>query len=368
MNTPSEPQPQRQNIDKRSAPYVSFGDKGTTATAGLYGSLIRICRPVPVNHLHSGIVALGLLDGGQACYASLRADKFLRNAQSVTSGFGLRVLNAPRPQSSPVTEFLGDRWPVISYITDGDCQVSVRLWCQQNVTIQHMQIQNPMRASESPKVGLDVNFCLQDLDCVEKRDDLEVEYHRAPHGYGVIVMEKNKNIKSHGERICVLISVFMNGKGQKIHFKNKNDLIKMPAFSEPEVEFTAVFKIFMGTRKLDWQSFMVSKTDVYCDPLPTVPAGLDSSLSQDRQLIWHFRRNLEHILSVCSIPVDVLTAQDDSSLSANQNEKLQAPMITIQPPTGREEVLHPNRPVQPIQPIALTCGDFGDHHISISGS
>ena len=367
MNVPPEPQPQGKS-DRRPAPFVSFGDRGTTASAGLYGSLIRICRPVPVHHLHSGMVALGPADDQQPCYASLRAAQFLRKAQSFTSGFGLRVLNAPHPQSSTKTEFLADRWPVLTYSTNGDCRVTVKLWCQQNTTVQQIKILNPMRASEPPTVGLNVKFCMQDLDCLQKRDNLQIEYHRAPHGYGVIVMEKTTELGENHERICVLVSVFKNGKAQKINFKEKDDLIIMPAFYGHEVEFTAVFKVIMSTRRPDWKQFMVSRTDVTCDLSPTIPAGMESCLSQDQQLIWHFRRNLEHLLSVCSVPVDLPALQGDSSISMIEEAELQVPMITINAPNEKVEVLHRNKPIKRIEPIALTCGDFGDHHISISGS
>ncbi len=52
---------------------------------------------------------------------------------------------------------------------------------------------------------------------------------------------------------------------------------------------------------------------------------------KDKTLGWHLRRTLEHILSVCSVPVE----SDVGS---------------------------------PVRPVALTCGDFGDHRVSIPGS
>lgn len=367
MNVPPEPQPQGKS-DRRPAPYVSFGDRGTTASAGLYGSLIRICRPVPVHHLHSGMVALGLADDQQPFYASLRAAHFLKEAQSVTSGFGLRVLTATHPQLFTKTEFLADRWPVLNYTTSDDCRVTMKLWCQENVIVQQMKLWNPMQGSESPPVGLNVRFCMQDLDCLEKRNNIHIEYHEAPHGYGIVAMGKTTDLGESHERICVLVSVFQNGKAQKIHLREKDDLIMMPHFYGHEVEFTAVFKVMMSTSKPDWKQFMVSRTDVTCDLSPTIPAGMESCLSQDQHLIWHFRRNLEHLLSVCSVPVDLPVLKEDSFISMNEKTKFQVPTITIKAPNGGVQVLHRNKPTNQIEPIALTCGDFGDHHISISGS
>ena len=46
---------------------------------------------------------------------------------------------------------------------------------------------------------------------------------------------------------------------------------------------------------------------------------------------WHLRRNLEHILRVCCMPLE-------KGINS------------------------------PVNPVALTCGDFGDHRVSVPGS
>ncbi|KAJ5976378.1 hypothetical protein N7481_010085 [Penicillium waksmanii] len=160
-------------------------------------------------------------------------------------------------------------------------------------------------------------------------------------------------------------------------------------------------KIQMSSFSAPWQSYLIPPEDLIFDAQIDEGEDQNASVSNETVLSWHLRRNLEHILSVCSIPVDshIFKSQIAPGLAETENQDLPTktikkqgvdenemfltqkdededetehpagPMIKLQAPDGKEDVLHRNALSQDrIGPVALTCGDFGDHRISVSGS
>lgn len=378
-----------------------------TASAGLYGHLLRICRPVQDrlgSHLHSGLISIGPIDDPEAWYVYWRASQFLESSQVSTNGIGLRILNTLSPKP-PTLEFLEDRWPVISYETNEGFTVTVRLWCQNNLVVQQIQVTNTLNAFETLKLELNPNFSLQDLDYQEKRDELQIHRASGPHGYGIITLEDATSYPVDHGRMCVILGLFKEGEAQQLSFdQSEGDSIVKPISLMHEfkgattVKFTVALKLQMSKASAEWKDYMIPPEDLIFNP--PIDAGDDqtSSLSDDPVLSWHLRRNLEHILSVCSIPLNSTLARSRPSSAPvdtenngpsitiqgidrpetfpNQSEPFgdepehaPGPMITLQAPDGKEDILHRSAPSQnQIGPVALTCGDFGDHRISVSGS
>ncbi|KAJ5556985.1 hypothetical protein N7494_000900 [Penicillium frequentans] len=400
----------RQTTTRHHAPYVSFGDRGTTASAGAYGSLLRLCRPLSSDHLQSGILGLGLPDDPEAWYVYWRSSQFLENAQLMANGFGLQILNAASSRP-PSVEFVRDRWPVISYSTNEGFMVTVRLWCQNNLVVQQTQITNEFLSFEPLNMKLNPNFHMQDLDYLEKRKNLQIDYLRAPHGYGMVAMENSPDLRAEKERMCVLIGMFKDGAAQELNLQKEGRAIKPVPITHNftkgnSVEIAVAFKIQMSTAKEDWRNFILSSTDLKFDPQPeSVPTTKPSA--SNPEVNWLLRRNLEHILSVCSIPTaeqpnldhdsssvpvtlendrpvikpttpnqkddtplyrtaaqDQESLKSDSELGPEPRTEVQGPMITLSAPDGKEDILHRSASKQDhIGPIALTCGDFGDHRM-----
>ncbi|KAJ5902174.1 hypothetical protein N7495_002702 [Penicillium taxi] len=322
-----------ENTTKRHAPYVSFGDQGTTASAGIYGSLLRICRPMKSSRLHSGMISLGLPDNPQAWYVYWRTSRFLESAQTLNAGFGLRVLNLLSSEP-PTVNFLADRWPVISYKSVDNFTINVKLWCHDNVIVQHMEITGRSISTDPLKLEFNPNFSMQDLDFLEKREDLQMQCLRGPHGYGIIDIEDAAGFDMTQERICVLVGLFKDGNAQELE-GNKPILIEHDFNKQFKVEVTAAFKLQMITLKEDWKRCLISSDDLKFVP-PEAPA-LETSSFSDPDLGWYLRRNLEHILSVCSIPFQKNASSDSKTL-------IPAPMITLNAPGGKEDVLHRSVP------------------------
>ncbi|OJJ50040.1 hypothetical protein ASPZODRAFT_13143 [Penicilliopsis zonata CBS 506.65] len=379
---------ERQKTTRRHAPYVSFGDRGTTSSAGLYGSLLRICRPVRGKHgsshrLRSGLVGVGPEDDPGAWYVYHRASQLLENAQVATKGLGLRVLNALSSES-PTLDFLGDRWPVISYSTVDGFSVTVRLWCRHNVVVQQLQVTNVTNRFKPLELELDPSLCMLDLDYLERKDRFRVCYRFAPHGYGIVALEDRPELTVDRERVCVLLSLFKDGKAQNLQQglfsdsqagNSMNPMVRpillTHQFEGPNtVHYTTAFKLQMSPLRADWKHFMISLEDLYSDP----QLEIERLSSTDKELNWYLRRNLEHVLSVCSVPLEIPDQEEEEKKEDEKKEDEPSlleggPMIMIEAPDGAQQFLHRGTDIQSqLGPVALTCGDFADHRISISGS
>lgn len=187
-------QQDRKISSKKNAPYVSFDDRGTTASAGVYGTLVRICYPIHGkhgSHLHSKIIGLGPPGDPEAWYVYWRTLKFLENAQIPANGVGLSVLNV-LSLKPPSAEFMRDRWPLISYETKEGFAVRVRLWCQDNVVVQQTRVTNEFKRIQPLSLELNPNFILHDLDYQEKRTPLPLYRDSGPHGYGLIAFDDSQ--------------------------------------------------------------------------------------------------------------------------------------------------------------------------------
>ncbi|CRG89442.1 hypothetical protein PISL3812_06478 [Talaromyces islandicus] len=361
---------------KRHAPYASFGDQGTTASVGVYGSLMRICRHMKreLNDFSSRMVGLEFTDGMEAWYVHWRAEEFLDRAQDPASGFGLRLQDVTA-HMSPTLKFLADRWPVITYKDDRH-EVMITLWCQKGVVVQQMRITRREALSKELQLALNPNFAMQDLDYSSWRDDLPVKYQRAPHGYGIIALEDQSDFQIEQERVCVVIGLFKDGIAQELPLNDFNTKLEnrspitIPVKHEFEenaksVEFTVTFKLQLTTLEEDWKYFTFSGAELNCDTQSSIMAV---PFPGDLQLSWHLCRNLEHIMSTCSIPLETSAAEVPIE-STPGNYSNGGPMIVLNTPNNENHTIFEiTSPTGKTVPVALTCGDFGDHRVTVSGS
>ncbi|PWY80762.1 hypothetical protein BO94DRAFT_587506 [Aspergillus sclerotioniger CBS 115572] len=336
---------------ERGAPYMSFGDRGTTASASPYGSLLRICRPMPTSRLHSGMLGIGPSKEPEALYVYWRALKFLDTAQLPTTGFGLRIKDAIFLEPSSV-EFLDDRWPQITYSIDRRFDLTVKLWCHHDTVVQQVHVTAKAGYSHPPELELDLNML--HLTAMEDRPDLEEDQ----------------------KRISVLMGCFKNGIAQELIWETEIESGVKPIpityeFDETgSAEITVVFKLQMCSLRGDWTSYVTPWKDLDVDLVPSVSRNTGTHFDSDPELTRHFLRNLEHILSVCSIPLrpNPLEESPPSTPAFLDDED---PPITADATDEIENILlrsKERRSLAGLGPIALTCGDFGDHRVSVSGS
>ncbi|KAJ6031989.1 hypothetical protein N7540_002721 [Penicillium herquei] len=361
------------------APYISFGDQGLTASVGTYGSLLRICCPVQnleyknsndpdledrtsCDIFRSKIVCLEY-SGEKAWFVTYRSAQFLRDAENADSGFGLRLGDGIHPLQSNV-KFVENRWPVIRYGTKEGFLVTTRLWCQDGVIVQQMRID---RASgpEEIKLNLNLRLFMQDLDYIFPSDNKEIKEYQsniAKNGHRLLLMGNHED-KS---QIGVLVELFKDEKAHIIPDSPENrqsrrvEEVPEPGDSlwsipfehkfegqQTHVQYTLTLNLQMAPSHLAWKLLEVPSLPYRRSPFNIGKESKSAPFADDieAKVNWHCHRNLEHILSVCSIPLY-------STLSEV-------------PKTSKTAAIGYSRPSTP---IALTCGDFGDHRVSVSGS
>ncbi|KAJ5738691.1 hypothetical protein N7493_001846 [Penicillium malachiteum] len=361
------------------APYISFGDQGLTASVGTYGSLLRICCPVQkleyknssdpdlddrtsCDIFQSKIVCLEY-SGEKAWFVTYRSAQFLRDAENADSGFGLRLGDGIHPLQSNV-KFVGSRWPVIRYGTKEGFLVTTRLWCQDGVIVQRMCVD---RASGPEEINMNLNLRLfmQDLDYIMPSDNKKIREYQSntpENGHRILLMG-NEEGKS---QIGVLVELFKDEQAHTIpDFPENRQSRRAEEVPEPgdslwsipfthkfegqqtHVEYTLTLKMQMASSHLALKLLEVPSLPNRRSPFEFGKESKAGPFTDDieAKVNWHCYRNLEHILSVCSIPLY-------SSLS-----KVSETLKT----TGTGYSC-------PSTSIALTCGDFGDHRVSVSGS
>lgn len=302
----------------------------------------------------SKIFGLEFADGEEPYYITYRAECLQNKLGSLRSGFGLRfAVEEDLQLTDPTLRFLNDRWPQITYFVQ-KFNFKVQLFCQNGIIIQQYFVTNTTRATAKLQAYHSVVFRMQSLDYMNENSPFHMDYEIGPHDYSVVMLGRGSN---EGEQdasqdaLGVVMMLYKNGKAQKIVPPAVGERRRMKmAFSlraSETLEITSAFKICYLKRRSLWKDFVLPISDVDVSKIyqnPTLAAE-KWPFPQDGALSWRFRRSLEHILSVCSIPLERASSADQST----------------------------NTPVQTknhshIAPIALTCGDFGDHRVSVPGS
>jgi hypothetical protein len=236
---------------------------------------------------------------------------------------------------TPELEFLGDRWPRITYSVNG-LSVRVQMLVNKGIIIQQFTVTNNSDSSENLDIVLDVDFLIQELDYMVWKKPLTRSYQEAPHNYGVLGMgslDMNK-VDEDPAYVGAVVGVFRDGDSLKLSLpENGRSIPILTGFSLKEsksLELTAAYRLQYIARSSHWKESILQSIDVDAkEMIKNSQIRLNTwPIPNDEKLSWHLRRNLEHILSVCSIPL----GKDADG------------------------------------PVALTCGDFGDHRVCMSGS
>lgn len=382
--------------------YASFGDNGTTASISAYGDLMQISTFLGLGR--SGIFTVDSDKLSEPYLVNQRAGELQEMmAQGLTRGFGLRMQETSRPVL-PKLEFLHSRWPRLTYkmhhlditvqmlihngtviqqyIIDSGWDEDFELYFDTDILIREQNYADNSHLFNEESRRVVTSYCTR----------------KGPNGYGLILahklmesqnrsdsttvdrtMEKNgiSNAKASNdaeqqalktssggqqtedntaasgpiedfpEAICVVMALFIDGVARKLVPDSENDQIlhKYRVPKQTRSTLTAAYKFFVGSsRPTAWQSLMIPAADIDVKKILTsdlyVTASAFRPFSQEPKLDFIFQRNLEHILSVCSIPIRTeigLDIEDDTK-------------------PGTEPC------------IALTCGDIAGHRVSISGS
>lgn len=154
------------------------------------------------------------------------------------------------------------------------------------------------------------------------------------------------------ESVALAITVFVNGRPHKFQDRCENGDEIMPDWSQYEttlrqsgsLRITAAYKLLALESNPAWTSVLVKAADVSPDKVFSGTPYRAPSISDIRFLDFIMRRNLEHVLTVCSIRV-----------RSNTFRKLATKNFTD------------DSDATPV-PIALTCGDISGHRVTTDTS
>lgn len=363
-----------ESTDKRQRPtYASFGDSGTTASVNGYGKIMRLSKYVGGENNPSKMLGLEFSQGNEPYLVEQRAEEFQHKLPSPFSGFGLQIMDIDSLQSEvPKLEFLNNRWPQLTYSVRG-FNVRVRLFCQRGTVIQQFAVTNTLASATDLPILLAFGFLMHDLnymDLTYRRGYEDVEYEHGPHGHGIIALGRStekENEDGKSEQVGVLVGLFRNGESEKLLLSGAEKLLlsgvenhyqravklKYSLQESETLELTAAFRLQYLKSSSVWKDFILPISDVDVSEIIQEPVlALDRWPFLRDDLSWHLRRNLEHVLSVCSIPLKravLERRQFGDNISCN---------LPIE--QGKDDYR--------VTPIALTCGDFGDHRVSVPGS
>ncbi|KAF2998215.1 hypothetical protein E8E13_005175 [Curvularia kusanoi] len=341
-------------------PYASFGDNGTTATISAYGRLMQICQTHASSR--SGVISAEPRGLSKPSSSQWRVEDLMNMRTSEHGGLGLLIAGLPDRSSETKLEFLHNRWP-LSTTAFGDTVLKILHVAFRGVIFQQYHLSTtgePVTYRNGLNVSMADTMLIRDLDSVDSKytfnndDRNNKTYSSSLCEDGTAYVLKHFGLRTHdGTKnfvpVALAVSIFVNGVPQMLAMNEQSEWRNIPCIEPPgrvlEVEENRPLQITVAYRVLPNEGFLNSTTS------PIRPMHLHAmhkmlettsfttlNLSNDSHMNFVMLRNLEHILSVCSIP---------SPRTCNDGTQCQGWM---------EEQL------------ALTCGDMAGHRIVTSAS
>ena len=285
------------------------------------------------------------------------------------------IKKAYEPVAPWKMEFIQDRWPRMTSVGEGELTIISDNFISEGIVFQ--QLLHKTKKKSLPIISKTISWVLvlpfiriRHLDFTKRinLDDFEYESHltfdgrslvRAFKAPGRVGLEKPAYLQNIG----LVAAIFVNGRVQNIE-KAANNWIddtyqiqldsSEPLFAEPNkpLKVTQAFKLHLKSSEEDWNTIHIPETAFRSAGDMLQPLFTKLTFSEtDKHFDFMIRRNLEHLLSVCSIPVPMT----GDAKAANDRAK-KTTFLT----NGEQQ--------EDTLPIALTCGDISGHRIVTSAS
>ncbi|KAM0210017.1 hypothetical protein ACHAQI_006129 [Fusarium lateritium] len=326
--------------------YYSFGDNGLTATATATGCLLQMTRFFPGANYKTGFcVDTPSID--HPFFVTDRATELYFRASDLYSESIEPLWETDEIVDYFQTpEFIHDRWPHFAYKTPDGMISTTQLLVSGNTIFQISKFESStvLFNGISPKIRVNAGLIIRDLDFVTAPDNggkgetAETTYKTSIPDHGNFMMRSRQIDKAGDTAIALFISVLSNS--QSVRFEQSNDEVLLIPSDESLTLFKTGGKftiVLAFTLKLQASQNLPSTAPVSFQDFESAMEQLkpeqyeEQNFTVDSRLNFSLRRNLEHILSVCSIP---------NSTSGDHG--------------------HPT--------IALTCGDLDGHRVATSAS
>jgi hypothetical protein len=386
---PNESELLTHDQEEKDDTYLSFGDDGTTASVTQWGQLMQFSR-----YLGPGKSSVFVADYEhmeKPCDMVDR-DRILQSMVRYGWGFG-KDITMPSDNWTRQVSFLRDRWPRVVLSANGR-ELVMQWMVKDGVVIQQSVIKNLTKERLEFGLEFDLGVLIRDLDFVNRLNGFNNEGDNnhiegaGPNGYGfvkvcgfpktdgshvekkehgddVIIVEGDQSLggerhdvgkkpavvseeekssfqqkqeeSPQPEAVGLVIGFFVNGEAMKLEVLRGREWHVEPGEC---LELVAGYKLVLLRPKMsEWKPLVLSAADVDIDRF--LSEGSSSHVI-DVGLDYATRRNLEHILSVCAIPVPPGYVWD----------------YDIMKPEAAEP--------EPV--IALTCGDMSGHRVCTSAS
>lgn len=356
--------------------FFSFGDEGLTASVSSYGRLLRITQHFPKHKTGFCVDPRGM---PEPYYTTKRMDWFLFLAQ-YRDRYGLFQGIGPcldslcmHAEAPPQHEIINDRWPTFSQSSES-FKLHVGYVASAGTIYQKFEFfpidgqnneKEPWEDAVFADLSLRPDLLIRDLDFVNKNNEFnaasasEIEPGNPP-AYTTQLSDTHKRItRTHklGEKDILLhIHVLSNDGSIQLFKRDKSTAVDKHGNS-PGPSRESSYHIGRSTRNdrsileshdegpvirfvLAYTLDQVSKPrrslptwETFCNADSLLQPRKDEEpyLCQDPTLNFFFKRNLEYILSVCSVPIPQRIKHDDAA-------------------------------------IALTCGDVEGHRVATPAS
>lgn len=257
------------------------------------------------------------------------------------------------------TQWLRNRWPRVIFENPGKWELTLQLAIRDNVVIQQLVLRNYSELPVDLQHSVFLDVLIRELDFVNHSEfNYDTNKNHAegpgPGGFGYVKLYRLPENKPSSENlseylnpdaVAAVIGVFINGEAW---MKDQNEEISITVASNSECTLVAGYKLMLlSTQRENWKQLLLTKEDVDIDGLlwDTQPPA---DIPRDTFLFnkpFYVGRNVEHILTVCAIPITEGPVWDyEPQHTQNLDEEDKSPVI------------------------ALTCGDMAGHRICSSGS
>ncbi|KAL7791914.1 hypothetical protein V8C37DRAFT_416623 [Trichoderma ceciliae] len=331
--------------------HVSFGNDGVTATASAYGHLLQITRYI--GNSPSGFFCVDLPKMPAPNFVTQRMACLEESSTNHQMGICLHLGSSHDEGKSkrkmPEVNFVHDRWPC--FINEDPAKDLRVQYIVSNKTVYQtytLTLKKEPTTLRIPELAVNSNLLLRDLDFINgnKENDhtLDSEHysnHAPKGGCCVIRLHKAYQTGAETDAVALFISPFINGQPQNFDDNEGPNGYKITLdwetvgglLKEKKIEITLAYTLkLISSKEVETISSPVSSEDLSkaLQQMVQNPFNIQS-FTGDAHLDFALRRNLEHILSVCSIPL-------------------------------------PYFPDDGIPPIALTCGDISGHRVATAAS
>lgn len=335
--------------------YYSFGDDGVTATIGASGRLLQMTRHFPGQKVG---FCVDHQDMEQPFFVTDRISTLLSWA---TDPFPDRGIDPTIDSSTsrsweepPVAEYVNNRWPVFTRTRDDGAEVKIQYLASAGTIFQTYEFDYTDKSEGMglPSLSVPSDLLIKDLDFINSDNEFnhakpnDKSYTSSAKGECIIREHEIDAEKEKNTTVALFISSFDKKKCLKFG-EDENNRYKIEwddeASTNPKSRKKLTVTLTYTLERISQRSRpptprvtfdKVSNARYQFSPVHSdspMPTNNLPKMTNNEHLDYFLRRNVEHILSVCSIPV---TGNEDGEIPA----------------------------------IALTCGDLDGHRVATAAS